>query len=102
MVRTSLNAAGAYLAVLTNAVHGILITAEFHGVDFREVGLPAHGTLVPLHVWESNTLLSRRPDLERLHFMHSRGPSPSVTAALGDMGLLGHKVLTLPRPPASE
>lgn len=66
MVRPPLNAAGAYLAVLTNAVHGILVTAELHGVDFPEVGLPAHGTLMLLHVWENETLLSRRPDLERL------------------------------------
>lgn len=50
MVWPPLNAAGTYLAILANAVHGILITAEFHGVDLSEVGLPAHGTLMLLHV----------------------------------------------------
>lgn len=44
------NAAGAYLAVLADAVHGVLITAEFHRVDLSAVGLPAHSTLMLLHV----------------------------------------------------
>lgn len=97
--RPPLSAAGAYLAVLTNAVHGVLITAELHGVDFPEVGLPAHGALVLLHVWESKTRLSLRPGKASCT---AGGPSPSVVAALEDVRIPGRKVLTLPRPPASE
>lgn len=44
------NAARSYLAVLANAVHSVLVTAEFHRVELSTVGLPAHGTLMLLHV----------------------------------------------------
>lgn len=44
------NAVDAYLAVLADAVHGILIIAEFHRVDLPTVGLPAHSTFMLLHV----------------------------------------------------
>lgn len=41
---------GAYLPVLADAVHGVLVAAELHGADLPAVGLPAHGALVLLHV----------------------------------------------------
>lgn len=41
---------GAYLAILPNAVHGVLITVELHGADLPTVSPPAHCTLVLLHV----------------------------------------------------
>lgn len=44
------NPEGTHLAVLADAVHSILVTAELHGADLPAVGLPAHGTLVLLHV----------------------------------------------------
>lgn len=44
----------AYLAILAYAVDCVLIIAELDRVDFSIMCLPAHGTLMLLHIWGEN------------------------------------------------
>ena len=39
-----------YLAVLSYAVHGVLVVAELHAVHLSVVSLPAYSALTLLHV----------------------------------------------------
>lgn len=41
---------GYYLAILSNAEHRVLIVAELHAVHLSIMSLPAHCTLIALHI----------------------------------------------------